>query len=115
MTVNAKDVKDFHAKDDVDSSPLAHHHTLGFGSRQAAPGGQTMNLIKRLQISAPRVGDILLSVSSVETETFKICNGQTLVGDYPDLLLVHGSLTLPDLSADVPAGTPTGNYFMRVI
>ena len=36
--LTAKDVNDFHNKDDVDSGQLAHHHTLGKSSNQAAPG-----------------------------------------------------------------------------
>lgn len=30
---------DIHQVDDVDTSVLAHHHTLGYGPNQAAPGG----------------------------------------------------------------------------
>lgn len=35
---SAKDVKEFHINDDVDSANAAHHHTLGKGLFQAAPG-----------------------------------------------------------------------------
>lgn len=33
-----KVVSEFHTNDDVDSSSDAHHHTLGPGANQAAPG-----------------------------------------------------------------------------
>ncbi len=35
---SATEVQDFHKQDDVDSSKLAHHHTLGTRRNQAAPG-----------------------------------------------------------------------------
>jgi hypothetical protein len=31
-------VNGFHTRDDVDSSTLAHHHTLGIGHNQGSPG-----------------------------------------------------------------------------
>lgn len=40
-----KEVKEYHTNDDVDSDRNAHHHTLGLGRNQAAPGGE----IKRLE------------------------------------------------------------------
>ena len=33
-----KTVTEFHTNDDVDTSGQAHHHTLGIGANQAAPG-----------------------------------------------------------------------------
>ena len=38
LYVPSKDVSDFHNNDDVDSGQQAHHHTLGIGALQAAPG-----------------------------------------------------------------------------
>lgn len=35
---SAKELTDFHTHDDVDGSQKAHHHTLGSGHNQAAPG-----------------------------------------------------------------------------
>lgn len=39
--MTASDVKDLHNNSDVDSSPLAQHHTLGKGAHQAAAGDHT--------------------------------------------------------------------------
>jgi len=41
VSTPAKDVNLFHQKDDLDSSHRAHHHTLGQGVHQAAPGNHT--------------------------------------------------------------------------
>lgn len=35
---DAQAVADLHTNDDLDSTPSSHHHTLGPGSTQAAPG-----------------------------------------------------------------------------
>lgn len=37
----AEHVNDFHTNSDVDSGPDAHHHRLGTGTNQAAPGNHT--------------------------------------------------------------------------
>lgn len=36
-----KEVSDFHANDDLNVSKESHHHTLGPGINQAAPGNHT--------------------------------------------------------------------------
>lgn len=38
FNIPSREVLDFHNHDDVDSSTQAHHHTLGKGPLQAAPG-----------------------------------------------------------------------------
>ena len=38
QTPPPREVNSFHARDDVDSSPLSHHHTLGIKHSQAAAG-----------------------------------------------------------------------------
>jgi hypothetical protein len=35
---NPQDVNDLHKYDDVDVADVSHHHTIGFGPGQAAPG-----------------------------------------------------------------------------
>lgn len=36
-------VNEFHTNSDVDSSPEAHHHTLGMGANKASPGDHRHN------------------------------------------------------------------------
>lgn len=43
-TVDPEIVKAFHQKDDLDSSRSAHHHSLGLGPHQAAPGSSVKEL-----------------------------------------------------------------------
>src|SRR6266540_2949258 len=38
-----QEVRNFHARDDVDSSAKAHHHTLGIKHDQASPGDHKHN------------------------------------------------------------------------
>ncbi len=44
-----REVDDFHKRDDVDESATSHHHTLGLGAGQAAPGTLVAELIKRIE------------------------------------------------------------------
>lgn len=53
--VTSQEVKNFHNRDDVDASKDAHHHTLGFGHTQAAPGDTVMRLIERIKSLEARV------------------------------------------------------------
>lgn len=113
----AEEVKAFHERDDVDSSNKAHHHTLGFGLKQAAPGHEVkkaLDILVLLNNFVVHVGDVILRTNTVEDEWWKICNGQTLVGSYPELLALLGSLTLPDMTPDIPASFPASVYMMRV-
>lgn len=55
---NANEVEHFHNKSDVDSSPLAQHHTLGFGTHQAAPGNLVEVLLNRINALEARVEDL---------------------------------------------------------
>lgn len=45
---NSSEVENFHNKSDVDSGPKAQHHTLGFGTHQAAPGSLVKVLLDRV-------------------------------------------------------------------
>ncbi len=69
---SSKEVKDFHENDDVDGSDKSHHHTLGPGIGQAAPGqhfhdgGSSPLLLSDVKITGSRGGNTALaSVISV--------------------------------------------------
>lgn len=47
--VNAQDVARFHDHDDTDDNRMAHHHTLGEGTTQAAPGSSIKELRNRIE------------------------------------------------------------------
>lgn len=85
--IPATQVKDFHDTDDLDSSPEAHHHTLGYKAGQAAPGDKVDARLKAVEAgggsgggggAALTVTDGDVSVDSVDTITF---DGATATDD----------------------------------
>lgn len=50
---NPQHVNDFHNYDDLDLNRRAHHHTLGYGVNQAAPGKDVDSRIKALATATP--------------------------------------------------------------
>lgn len=53
---------DIHLVDDVDTGPLAHHHTLGEGSNNAAPGKHGhATLITPINVTGGRGGNVALA------------------------------------------------------
>ena len=84
---NARDVADFHNRDDVDSSSQAHHHTLGGKTGQAAPGNTLKKLVEALQADGSfEVGTFKWNFDPTENEYWKVPTGQSLVvADYQEL------------------------------
>lgn len=70
---SAKEVNEFHQKDDLDSSHRAHHHTLGFGPNQASPGSHNHD-----GTTSP---EIYLGVGTVSS-----ADGSVIVTSTPDPL-----------------------------
>lgn len=66
--VPAKEVNEFHQKDDLDSSHRAHHHTLGFGPNQAAPGNHTHDGVTSPPIPPENLTGVVKSVTSIAPE-----------------------------------------------
>lgn len=78
-----------HKRDDADSGPEAHHHTLGFKAGQAAPGNLLMRLLE--QGAFGRVGDFQFNDTLEETDLWKRANGQLLlIADYPEAFELYG-------------------------
>lgn len=44
-----QEIRDLHRRDDLDFNSLAHHHTLGEGKGQAAPGNHTHGVLKAVK------------------------------------------------------------------
>jgi hypothetical protein len=128
-----KEVKEFHDNDDKDAGRNAHHHTLGFGPNQAAPGGDTKKLFDELKLSddqqntlleflddrIPRIGDIVLSArvdfteATGGTDVWKPCIGVGVTldntdGDYDEYEDITGGLNVPDLTDLISDYTPGG-------
>lgn len=63
----ARESNDFHARDDVDTSTLAHHHTLGTKHDQAAPGDHrhqgenSLQLMEGIIVSGSKGGNAALT------------------------------------------------------
>lgn len=60
------EVNAFHDNDDVDSAPHAHHHTLGGGGNQAAPGNHTHPEFADITALGTRMGDAESAITHVE-------------------------------------------------
>lgn len=127
-----KDVKEFHVNDDVDSANKAHHHTLGDGIFQAAPGASTKATLESLlatvaslqaQITANAVkaGTIMGFGGSVIPSGWVLCDGVAVSRTSPTYSTLFaavgttwgvgdGSTTfnLPDLRGRVLVGQHTG-------
>lgn len=99
----AKDVNDFHNKDDVDSGQLAHHHTLGTGPTQAAPGDHEH-----------LIGEVIMYMGATVPVGYLGLNGQMFNGLlFPKLAAIvqelHGPKSgdfyaLPDYRGRSPIG-----------
>ena len=50
-----QEVNQFHFNDDCDSSPMAHHHTIGTGPNQAASGRIVAELVKLVATLEERI------------------------------------------------------------
>jgi hypothetical protein len=59
---DAETVNTFHQNDDVDKSALSHHHTLGVGDTQAAPGSHTHDGIDSYRIKFSDIEDGWMNV-----------------------------------------------------
>ena len=66
MRPDARVVNEFHSNDDVDKDANAHHHTLGGGSNQAAPGSHrhdgtdSVQLLEGVELAGSRGGNLAL-------------------------------------------------------
>lgn len=66
MRPDARVVNEFHTNDDVDKDANAHHHTLGGGANQAAPGPHrhdgtdSVSLLEGIELSGSRGGNLAL-------------------------------------------------------
>lgn len=77
--------ENLHKFDDLDSSRTAHHHTLGPGSNQAAPGNRLEQLISILKKDQTPVGTLRVGLTSTENDIWKRPIGQSvLVADYQE-------------------------------
>lgn len=69
MRPEARVVNEFHSNDDVDKDSNAHHHTLGGGANQAAPGPHrhdgtdSVALLEGFELSGSKGGN--LAVGSI--------------------------------------------------
>lgn len=110
--ITPREVLDFHNKDDVDSGQLAHHHTLGKGPLQAAPGNHTHDpIIEEADLTsffASPNGFVMAATA------YKTISGQVTVIGVATAEVAHGGGTAISL---IPAGfrpiptIPTSMYF----
>ena len=67
MSTPASEVNEFHNQDDVDTSDLAHHHTLGPKANQASPGNHlhdgvtSKKLMVGVEITGSKGGNVALA------------------------------------------------------
>lgn len=132
MKSDAKSVKEFHTQDDVDSATKAHHHTLGDGIFQAAPGAYTKATLNSLlatvadlqaQITANSVkpGTIMGFGGNVIPSGWVLCDGVAVSRTSPTYSGLYASIgttwgigdgsttfNLPDLRGRVLVGQHTG-------
>lgn len=79
-TPDARSVNAFHHRDDLDSGPTAHHHTIGLGRNQAPPGDHVHD-----GISSRKIGSGLnLSVSGSTAGNVALQNLLTMLADVID-------------------------------
>lgn len=90
---SAESIK-LHNRDDVDSGSNAHHHTLGPGHNQAAPGDHEHG-------SKWSTGDLKLTFAAADNVEWYECNGQA--SPTPELEAMFGP-NLPDLKDRYPIG-----------
>ena len=96
----SKEVKDFHNRDDVDSGDNAHHHTIGFGTRQAGRGSElkkALNQITVLQnrlVNPPFIDRVTDNTQSLVSGASTVVLWQTAVDVDGDLPYAAGVFTV---------------------
>jgi len=99
-----------HIRDDVDSGPRSHHHTLGPGRNQAAPGKDTADAIDELfafRDGDAAIGDVKMwyGVSGSQAPNWLVMDGSTFDPVvFPLLNTFLGGNTLPDFRDRMPVG-----------
>jgi hypothetical protein len=87
MSNTAQGNMDPHKRDDVDADTQSHHHTLGSGPTQAAPG----NHLHVIWVT----GDVIYSYAAPDNEEWYELNGQA--SPTPSLVTMFGA-NLPNIS-----------------
>lgn len=103
------EVNEFHDNDDVDSAPHAHHHTLGSGVNQAAPGtvaadvltlsGAVAVLGVDVTLLDGRVGDVEAAVTALETRPQGVTPSSVVVGSGSASVAADGTVTFTGCSS----------------
>ena len=109
----SKESEHIHNRDDLDAGPQAHHHTLGPGAAQAAPGNHTHSMwstgdVKTTYAEADNVEWFELNGQASPTPELEAMFGPNLP-DATDRYMHYGD---PDGGRDI--GTVGGSFFSTI-